>query len=94
MDNVNDLQGKAKNKTDSAYFMTNPEDLKYEYIKHLPAVTISKEIEKLSVKSPEFKKMEVENETLKTELGDMKRELGDIERIKQELAGIKEKVGD
>ncbi len=38
IDKVNDLQGKAKNKTDAAYFMTNPDDLKYEYIQHLPAV--------------------------------------------------------
>ena len=26
LDKVNDLQGKAKNKTDQAYFMTNPEE--------------------------------------------------------------------
>ena len=37
LDKVNDLQGKAKNKTDAAYFMTNPDDLKYEYIKHQAA---------------------------------------------------------
>lgn len=89
LDNVNDLQGKAKNKTDSAYFMTNPEDLKYEYIKHLPAVTIRKKIEKLSVKSPEFKKMEIENEALRTELGDMKRGLGDIEKSNRTLQALR-----
>lgn len=44
LDNVNDLQGKAKNKTDQAYFMINPEDLKYEYIKHLPAITINTDV--------------------------------------------------
>ena len=58
LDKVNDLQGKAKNKTDSAYFMTNPDDLKYEYISHLPEVTINKEVEKLSIKSSEFRQME------------------------------------
>ena len=51
LDKVNDLQGKAKNKTDQAYFLINPEDLKYDYIQHLPAVTIGKEIEKISIKS-------------------------------------------
>ena len=44
LDDVNDLQGKSKNRTDQAYFMINPEDLKYEYIGHLPAVTISAEV--------------------------------------------------
>lgn len=58
LDNVNDLQGKAKNKTDASYFMTNPDDLKYEYIKHLHAITINKDVEKLSIKSPEFIQLE------------------------------------
>ena len=40
MEYVNELQGKAKNKTDSCYFMVNPEHLRREYIKHLDAVTI------------------------------------------------------
>ena len=60
MEKVNDLQGKAKNRTDSAYFMINPEDLKQEYIKHLPALAINQEVKKLTVKSPEFLKMEKE----------------------------------
>lgn len=67
-DNVNDLQGKAKNKTDDAYFMTNPEDLKYEYIKHLHAVTINKEVEKLSIKSPEYIKLEKEKDYYKNKV--------------------------
>lgn len=54
LDKVNDLQGKTKNKTDAAYFMTNPDDLKFEYIEHLPAVTINTDVEKLSIKSPQF----------------------------------------
>ena len=68
LDKVNDLQGKAKNKTDSAYFMTNPEDLKYEYIQHLPAITINQDVEKLSIKSPEYIKMERENEAYKQQM--------------------------
>ena len=67
-DNVNDLQGKAKNKTDDAYFMTNPEDLKYEYVRHLHAVTINKEVEKLSIKSPEYIKMEKEKDYYKNKV--------------------------
>ncbi len=80
LDKVNDLQGKAKNKTDQSYFMTNPEDLKFEYIKHLPAVTINKEVEKLSIKSPEFIQIENENKELKTELDVIKADIASIKK--------------
>lgn len=83
LDKVNDLQGKAKNKTDASYFMTNPEDLKYEYIQHLPAVTISKDVEKLSIKSPEFIQIENENKHLHSE----------IEVIKADIASLMKNFG-
>lgn len=94
IDKVNDLQGKAKNKTDAAYFMTNPDDLKYEYIPHLPAVTINTDVEKLSVKSPQFIQMEKENEALKSEVGDMRNELEEMRGLKKELLGIINKVSE
>ena len=47
--------------------MINPEDLKYQYPEHLPAVTISTEVKKLHVKSPEF--IKIENEKNRTETG-------------------------
>ena len=80
LDKVNDLQGKAKNKTNEAYFMTNPEDLKYEYIKHLPAVTINQDVEKLSIKSPEYIRMENENKEFKSELDTIKAEIAKISK--------------
>ena len=58
---------RQKNKPDQAYFMINPEDLKYQYPEHLPAVTISTEVKKLHVKSPEF--IKIENEKNRTETG-------------------------
>ena len=88
LDKVNDLQGKAKNKTDAAYFMTNPDDLKYEYIKHLPAVTINTDVEKLSIKSPQFIQMEKENESLRLEVGSMRNEIEEMRGLKKELLGI------
>lgn len=78
LDKVNDLQGKAKNKTDQAYFMINPEDLKYEYIQHLPAVTINKDVEKLSIKSPEYMKMEKENAEYKERLDQLTNDIASI----------------
>ncbi len=88
-DNVNDLQGKAKNKTDDAYFMTNPEDLKYEYIKHLPAITMSKDVEKLSIKSPEFIQLENERNQLMSQITDIQNDVGDIKSMKRELEDFK-----
>ena len=72
--------------------MTNPDDLKYEYIQHLPAVTINTDVEKLSVKSPQFIQMEKENEALKSEVGDMRGELEEMRGLKKELLGIINKV--
>lgn len=66
LDKVNDMQGDAKNKTYVVYFMTNPDDFKFEYIQHLPAVTINTDVETLSVKSPHFIQIEKENEALKS----------------------------
>ena len=93
MDNVNDLQGKAKNKTDQAYFMINPKDLKYEYIQHLPAVTINTDVEKLSIKSPEYMKMEKENESLRFEVGNMRNELDEMRELKKEIYGMLANAG-
>lgn len=82
LDNVNDLQGKAKNKTDASYFMTNPDDLKTEYIRHIHAVTLNKEVEKLSIKSPEFVQMENENREYKNKLDKL---ADDMARIMKRL---------
>lgn len=81
LDKVNDLQGKTKNKTDQAYFMVNPDDLKYEYIAHLPAVTISTDVEKLSIKSPEFIQMENENKELQSEIDKIKGDVAEIMKL-------------
>ena len=81
LDDVNDLQGKAKNKTDQAYFMINPEDLKYQYIEHLPAVTINTEVKKLHVKSPEFVKIENEKTELKLELDILKADINNLKSM-------------
>lgn len=89
LDKVNDLQGKSKNSTDSVYFMTNPEDLKYEYIKHLPAVTINVDVENVSGKSSEITPMENETNELKTELDSIKAEVSDLTSIKAEIADLK-----
>ena len=54
---------KRQKQTNVAYFMTD--DLKYEYIQHMPAVTINADVEKLSIKHP-IHQIEKENEALKS----------------------------
>lgn len=81
LDKVNDLQGKSKNKVDSVYFMTNPEDLKLDYIEHLSAVTINEDVEKITIKSPEFLKLENELEHKKQEVESMNDRLSAIENM-------------
>lgn len=91
---VNDLPEKAKNKTYATYFMTNPDDLKYEYIQHLLAITTNNDVEKLSVKSSQFNQMENKNESLKSEVGDMRNELEEMKGLKKELLDIINKVSE
>ena len=57
-------------------------------------VTINTDVEKLSVKSPQFIQMEKENEALKSEVGDMRGELEEMRGLKKELLGIINKVGE
>lgn len=85
LDKINDLQGKSKNKTDSVYFMTNPEDLKIEYIEHLPALSMGKDIEKVTIKSPEFTKLELELKDKTEEVESVNARLDNIEKILGDL---------
>ena len=78
IDKVNDLQGKSKSLTDQSYFMVNPDDLKMEYIEHLPCLLMSKDIERLSIKSPEYRKLEQENKEYENNLDNLWNELNNI----------------
>ena len=79
---VNDLQGKSKNSVDEVYFYNNPKSLKEVYIKHLHAVTIMQDVEKVTVKSPEFLKLENTNRELEASLKEQESKYENIlERI-------------
>lgn len=60
IDIINALQGKAKNKVDSAYFVDTPEKLKEMYCQHVDCLAIVSEINCFSLKSEEYKKLEEE----------------------------------
>jgi len=67
IDIINSLQGKAKNKVDSAYFIDTPEMLKEKYIEHMETLYITEECR---VKS--------ENDLLKEENKEYEKKLSDI----------------
>lgn len=82
LDKVNDLQGKTKNRTDSVYFMTNPEDLQLEYCGHLNSLTMSEEVTKITVKSKEFLELENKNRELQENVNNQQSQYNKlIERI-------------
>lgn len=87
-DFVNDLQGKRKNSTDESYFFVNEEDLKAEYINHLHALQISQEVEKVTVKSKEFKEMEIKNIQLENENKSLQDEVDSISKRQDEIEKI------
>lgn len=68
MDEIDELQGRGKDQTRTSYFMENPLRLREKYIDHMSAVTINLDVEKLTVKSPEFIHMEMENREYKSKL--------------------------
>ena len=88
LDKVNDLQGKTKNRTDSVYFMTNPEDLKHDYVEHLNSLSIGKEVEKVTIKSKEFKELEIKNIELENENKNLKSEVSSISQRQDNLEKI------
>ena len=78
---VNDLQGKKKNPVDEAYFYNDPESLKTEYIKHLPALTIMADVEKITVKSREFLELENRNNELQQKMDSLTERLDSFEKL-------------
>lgn len=62
MEYVDHLQGRSKGKTQSSYFMEDPEKLKQMYKEHMHAILIKTEVNKLDVKSKEYKDLEKKND--------------------------------
>lgn len=81
MDEIDELQGRGKDQTRTSYFMENPLRLREKYIEHMGAITINLDVEKLSVKSPEFMKMENENKRLNEELDSLKSDISNIKKL-------------
>ena len=92
-DDVNSMQGKSKNRTDEAYFFDDPDKLKEKYIVHMSAVTINVEVEKLTIKSPEFIQLENHKNRVDAEIVNLRREMDDLRSMREDLEGIKEQVG-
>lgn len=80
LDDVNDLQGKTKNKTDSSYFMEDPQKLKEKYIHHMSALTINLDVNSLDIKSKEYLLLERELESKNKEYDELKSRISNIEQ--------------
>lgn len=80
LNDVNDLQGKSKNKTDRCYFMEDPDKLKQKYIKHMGALTINLEVNSLDIKSREYRLLERELESKNREYDELKNRISHIEQ--------------
>ena len=80
LDDVNDLQGKTKNKTDSSYFMEDPNKLKQKYIQHMGSLTINFEVTSLDIKSKEYLLLENELESKNKEYDELKSRVSFIEQ--------------
>ena len=80
MDEIDELQGRGKDQTRTSYFMEDPLRLREKYIEHMGAVTINLDVERLSIKSPDFQAMESENQKLNAELDGLKSEVDYIKR--------------
>lgn len=69
--------------------MENSLRLREKYIEHMSAITINADVEKLTIKSLEFMKMESENRFLKSELDELKTEVSDYSTVKSEVADLR-----
>ena len=86
MDLINDLQGKSKTIVDEAYFYNDKEYLLDEYIKHLPALTINADVQKITVKSREFLELENKNRDLEDNMKNILYRMDQLEQLNWEEA--------
>ena len=59
----------------------------------MSAVTINVEVEKLTIKSPEFIQLENHKNRVDAEIVSLRREMDDLGSMRDDLEGIKEQVG-
>ena len=81
MEIINDLQGKNKNPIDTAYFYDDETHLLTEYTKHIPVLTIMADVEKITVKSPEFMELENKNNELQQKMDNLTDRLDRFETL-------------
>ena len=86
MDEVDELQGRGKDQTRTSYFMEDPLRLREKYIEHMGAVTINLDVDKLTIKSPEFIQMETDNKELRTKLDKIEADMTEFRKFFEEDA--------
>lgn len=79
MDDINSLQGKAKQRVNQPYFFDNPEQLKEIYIDHMESVTINWNVNNIDIKSKEYRLLEKELERKNEEFTNLTEKVKHIE---------------
>lgn len=82
-DEIDELQGGGKDQTRTSYFMKNHLRLMKKYIEHMGAITINLDVEILSIKSPEFIRIEKENEQYKNKFDNLQMDVDFIQNNSQ-----------
>lgn len=80
---VDSLQGRGKDQVHSSYFWENPEKLREVYVENLNCLTINLDVNNLDIKSPEFLKLENENNSLRDELSKMDEIMERLENLEK-----------
>jgi len=77
---VNVLQGKSNNAVDDVYFLEDTETLRHEYIQAMQGVLIYTDVKEITMYSPEYQKLEQENQQYKENLDELWSELNNIKK--------------
>lgn len=85
MDEIDELQGRGKDQTRTSYFMEDPLRLREKYIEHMNAVTINLDVNNLDIKSPEFIKLETENQEKSEKIENYENLIANIDERLQSL---------
>lgn len=84
--------GHQQDETRGAYFRANPEKLRELYSKNMPYLTIQKELDVAA--SDEYKRIVVENETLRTETARHVVERSELKDLRDEIEKLKSEKQD
>lgn len=94
LEDVDSIQGRGKDSTHSSYFLDDPKRLREKYIEHMNAITINLDVNNLDIKSPEFMKLESENQEKTEKIENYEKLISDIDERLRNIEQRNEKFTD